>query len=268
MVPNLSIIFMVLSLLVGVIFPLILSLYLIIKKKFKLTCFLLGAACFFLFASILEGLCHNYFLNLNKTTSDLLLNNTLYYVLYGSLMAGIFEEVGRFIMMSLFMKKNHEYKDGFIFGLGHGFMEALLILGIVFLNNIILTLSINSGSFDQILSTIPDSSKNAYISAKDALINTSSSIFLLGGVERIFAITIHVAFSLVVLYAIRNKKIQYLFIAILGHALVDVPSALYQKQVIPLNLVYILLVSTVIILIFVIIKLHRSYQKSFVKNYS
>ncbi|WP_446899568.1 YhfC family glutamic-type intramembrane protease [Clostridium sp. LBM24168] len=37
--------------------------------------------------------------------------------------------------------------------------------------------------------------------------------------------------SILVLYAVKNKKILYLFIAILGHALIDFFPALYLYQI-------------------------------------
>ncbi len=261
MVSNLSIISMFVSLFIGVILPLCFSIFLIVKNKFSIKCFLIGMSCFLLCAYIIEGFFHNYFLSINKTTSDVLLNNTLYYCIYGCLMAGIFEEVGRFIFMNLFMKKEHRYKDGIIFGLGHGIMEAILLLGLACINNIVYSIMINRGNFDSIINSLPEESKGAVAALKNALTTTSPWMFLLGGFERICAIIIHVAFSLVVLYGIKIKKIKYLFIAILGHALVDVPSALYQRKAIPLNLVYILLISSVIILLFVIMRLRTSYKK-------
>ena len=260
MVSNLSITFMIIGVIIGVILPLTFAIYLMAKKKFSISCFLLGMACFFLFASVLESLVHYYILQLNENTSTLLTGNTILYGLYGAFMAGIFEEVGRFIMMKFFMRKNHEFKDGFIFGLGHGFIEAVLIVGVGYFNNIIYSMMINAENFDSMLSSLPD--RDAVMNLKDALINTSSSIFLLGGVERIFAIIIHIAFSLVVLYGIRTKKIKYLFIAILGHALIDFPAVLYQRGIISLVMIYAFLVLSVVILIFVIFKLSKAYKRS------
>jgi len=262
MVPNLSIIFMITAIIIGVILPLALAIYLIAKKKFSISCFLLGMACFFLFASVLEGLVHYYILQLNGTTSAILTGNTILYGLYGAFMAGIFEEVGRFLMMKLFMKRNQEFKDGFIFGLGHGFIEAGLIIGISYLNSIIYSVLINSGNFDTMLSSLPESSRAALMNLKDTLTNTPSPMFLLGGIERVLAIIIHISFSIIVLYGVKTKRIQYLFIAILGHALVDFPAVLYQRGVISLVMIYAWLVLSVAILIFVILRLSKVYKKT------
>src|SRR5699024_10642162 len=45
------------------------------------------------------------------------------------LSAGIFEELARFIMMHFFMKQR-DWQSGFLFGVGHGGIEAILFVGI------------------------------------------------------------------------------------------------------------------------------------------
>jgi uncharacterized membrane protein YhfC len=46
-------------------------------------------------------------------------------------------------------------------------------------------------------------------------------MYLAGGIERLSAMTFHVAASLIVLYGIKNKKNIYLLYAILLHGLLD-----------------------------------------------
>jgi len=57
----------------------------------------------------------------------------------------------------------------------------------------------------------------------DQLVNSQSTDFLIGGLERIFAITIQIALSIVVLYGVRKKNFLYLLLAILLHGVVDSP---------------------------------------------
>lgn len=49
--------------------------------------------------------------------------------------------------------------------------------------------------------------------------------------ERCFAISIHIGLSILVLYAVKNRKYIYYILAILLHALVDFPAALAQKGI-------------------------------------
>lgn len=46
-----------------------------------------------------------------------------------ALSAGLVEEIGRYIMMQLFMKQK-SFKNGILFGLGHGGIEAVLLVGL------------------------------------------------------------------------------------------------------------------------------------------
>ena len=83
---------------------------------------------------------------------------------------------------------------------------------------------INSGIFDSAI--VPQIGEAAAGQVKNLLISTPPVDFLLGGLERIFAITVHLAFSLIVLYAVMNRKVIYLFIAILLHAALNAPAVI------------------------------------------
>ena len=41
------------------------------------------------------------------------------------------------------------------------------------------------------------------------------------GMERLFVLSVHVGFSIIVLYSVRLNKISYLFIAIILHGIID-----------------------------------------------
>ena len=59
-----------------------------------------------------------------------------------------------------------------------------------------------------------------------------SSGFLAIGFERLCALVIQIALSILVLYSINIEKIKYLFVAIILHAMIDIPAILYQMKVI------------------------------------
>lgn len=207
-----------------------LILLLIFKRKFniKYKVFFSGMLTFFVFVQLLEGLAHTYFLVGNETTKNLFENPWLY-MLYGGLMAGIFEEVGRFLMMKYTLNKYREWKDGLTFGLGHGFMEAILLVGINSVVMLAFSTIINNGTFD----TLPmgEQSDAGLITIKDQLVNSPAYMQVLGGVERLSALALHMGLSILVMLGIRNKKTVYLLYAILIHAVFNFPAALYQKDV-------------------------------------
>jgi len=122
-----------------------------------------------------------------------------FYGIFLGLTAGIFEEVARLIFMILFLKDRKRLADGLAFGLGHGGIEAMLLVGI----NSIATMVMNPMGLIN-------------------LSDTSYKLILLGGIERIFAIAFHVGTSLVVLYGIREHKAgRYTTLAVLLHGLLD-----------------------------------------------
>ncbi|WP_225220869.1 YhfC family intramembrane metalloprotease [Bacillus norwichensis] len=228
LVPSFTIASFIISLVVAVVTPIVLLI--IFKKKFNISIkvFFFGVLTFFVFAFILEQLCHAFFLEWNKSTRALLENPWLY-MLYGGLMAGIFEETGRYIMMKYALKKHREWKDGLAFGLGHGGIEAILIVGINSVVMIVFAVMINNGSYDVF---ITGAAAEALAPIYEQLTGSASFIQLFAGIERLGSLTIHMGLSILVLYGIKKGKKTYLLYAILLHAVIDFPAALYQKGII------------------------------------
>ncbi|CAM4172204.1 YhfC family intramembrane metalloprotease [Lederbergia lenta] len=229
MVNTLTIIAIIISLAISVGAPIVLVVIFKRKLGISIKVVLFGMLTFFFFSQVLEQLAHAYFLFGNETTEKLFKNPWMY-MLYGGLMAGIFEETGRFIIMKYVLKHFRRWRDGLAFGIGHGGMEAIILVGLNSVVMIIFAMMINSGNIESLLVNAQVREVLAPIS--DQLTNSSSYFFLLGGIERLSAIAIHIGLSILVLYAIRNQKMIYLFYAIIIHAIFDFPVALYQADVI------------------------------------
>ncbi|RFU63065.1 YhfC family intramembrane metalloprotease [Bacillus sp. V59.32b] len=228
MVKTESMISLIISIAIAIIIPIVLTVYFKKKYKISLKVLLVGALTFFLFVQVLEGLVP--FVVFNNGPASSLLENPWAYMLYGGLMAGIFEETGRFLMFSFLLKKYRECKDGLAFGLGHGGLESVMIVGITNITMLAYAFMINNGTFDKLL--INQQTKDALQPVKQQLISEPSYLYLLGGIERISAIAFQIALSLLVLYAVKENKKVYLLYAIGIHALLNFPAALYQKDVI------------------------------------
>lgn len=231
MVSTSSIVSMIFSLVLSVGIPLVGIIYLKKKYKASLKVFLIGMAAFFISTQILEAPVHVFFLSINKTTSEFLLNTPWAYMLYGGLMAGIFEETARFIAFKYALKDKMELTDGVTFGLGHGGMEAILIGGITTISAITNSVLINSGQFvsklqqSGVAQDVIDKTLNTYL-------NSAPSYWAVIGVERAIAMCIHIALSIIVLYAVKERKNIYYVLAILIHAVINFAPALYQAGVI------------------------------------
>lgn len=145
------------------------------------------------------------------------------------LLAGIFEETARYILFKFIIKKSRSWKEGVLVGLGHGGTEAV-ILGIfaalAFVNMIIYK------NID--LSTVPSIPADQLELAKQQVAAYWSApwyMALMGFVERIFAITLHVSLSVMVLYAIVYRKPIWFWLALLWHALVDAVAVYVGQEV-------------------------------------
>ncbi|PGZ04832.1 YhfC family intramembrane metalloprotease [Bacillus cereus] len=169
--------------------PLVALIYAFWKKRY--IPYILGTLAFVVSQVLIRIPILNY-LNGNSTAFSMfsIMQPVLFAILL-SLSAGIFEEVARFIAMRYFMKQR-DWQSGFLFGAGHGGIEAILIVGIPVLS-LLLSQTV-SGNMDS---------------------------YFVGGIERFFAMLLHIGLSFIVLQAVVQKKFRYVIIAILIHGVVN-----------------------------------------------
>lgn len=225
MVTGLSIFFMAISLLIGICFPIGLAIYFYKKDRVSISVIFLGALTFTVFQILTRIPILNY-IQSQQWFIEFSSNFALLWIFLG-LTAGVFEELGRFIMYKLFMKKKLSRSNAIAFGIGHGGIEAVLLLSIPMVNNIVLSIMINNGIFaEKIAPTLPLAQA---IQIKNALTSTAPYMFAMGGIERILAIVIQIAFSVLVMYGVKTGKFRYVVYAILAHMLVDTPIGFLSK---------------------------------------
>lgn len=214
---------MYMNVFISIFLPIVLLI--IFKKKWNVSIkvFLVGMLTFFVFAILLEGLLHSV------VVTDKLTKQPFLYMLYGGLSAGIFEEVGRYFMFAVMIKQYRDWKDGLAFGLGHGGFEAVVVAG---LNNVLflsMATMMNSGNMEEMLNTAELVA--AFEPIKESLLQANVLETILAGVERISALAIQMGLSILVLYSITSGRKLYLLYAILIHAVIDFPAALFQTGV-------------------------------------
>lgn len=155
-------------------------------------------------------------------------NHYVLYCLILAMTAALFEVVARFGVAKILQKKIN-FEQGVAAGLGHGGIEAILIVGMTYVNNLIYALMINLGSFqgmieDAILSSTSSGPAVAeqLIAVMDSLVETPSYLFYLAGYERILTVILHTAMSLLVCFLVYKKKaLLGVSIAFVMHFLVD-----------------------------------------------
>ena len=237
MVSIFTILALVFSLLACFVFPIVLCIVFMKKTRPGPLPLIMGIIVFIVFVFVLEQLMHYAFLVAIPATKILFENNIWIYATYGAFAAGIFEEGGRFLAFSIFLKKKREWKHGITYGIGHGGIEALLIAAPGVLNSLIYTFMINTGTYDALIKTQPKATADLLLQARDTLLTEASWMFALTGVERLCAICFQIALSVLVLYAIYSKRYMLIGLAVFLHAAIDFPAVLYQRGLLPLWLI-------------------------------
>ena len=222
---------MAVNAILGFAIPIFLAWWAVKKHNAKLSTILIGAATFIVFALVLESLVHKLVLAGDRGAA--IQGNVLYYALYGGLMAGLFEETGRFLSMKFLLKKEPtETKPGVSYGLGHGGVEMLILFGFSMISVLTMAVMVNAGQTDVLLAKTPEASQAALTAQFEQLKTTSAGTYLYGLWERLSAITLHLGLSILVWAAVRKGgKWLWLFpAAILLHALVDALAVILSKS--------------------------------------
>ena len=198
------------------------------KKGAELLPFFIGCVVMILFAFMLEQAAHAFILG--SPAGAVIQSNIKLYALYGGLMAGLFEETGRFAAFSTVLKNSRDQDmNALMYGAGHGGIEAVVVLGLTSVNNLIWSSLINSGNTAQLTASLTGEALTQAEAAIQGLIATPFWMFLIGLLERIFAIALHLALSVLVWFGVKKKEARILFPgAILVHMVVDASAVLFS----------------------------------------
>ncbi|MBD5154944.1 MAG: YhfC family intramembrane metalloprotease [Oscillibacter sp.] len=171
--------------------------------------FLVGAGTFILFALVLEQILHS--LVLLSGAGAMIQGNIWLYGLYGGLAAGIFEETGRFLAFRYVLRNVPGRITALSYGIGHGGIEAFILVGLTMIANLSLGLAYTGGA-----------ELSAEMTAMaETLVSTPAGMFLWAGFERLTAMALHVSLSVLVCAAVRTGKRWMFPAAILLHGAVD-----------------------------------------------
>ncbi|MGN0250345.1 MAG: YhfC family intramembrane metalloprotease [Oliverpabstia sp.] len=246
--------------LLGILIPV--GLLVFFKKKYRVSVksFFIGCAVMLLFALILEQIVHAVVLG--SQVGSIIRNNIWLYALYGGLMAGIFEESGRFLAMRFLLKKEHDNPHhALMYGVGHGGFEAMVLLTLGMVNNLIYSVMINLGQTQTLLAPLDESTRGTLQAAFDTLITTPSWHFLLSPMERIGAIAAQISLSVIVWFAVSGKKCRMplFLLAILLHAVLDAVAVIAAGSGIPVVIVELIIWGMAAVYIFIAKKMWKKY---------
>ena len=219
-----TIITVIITFCVSTVLPLVVLVIYALKNKGKgiWSAWLLGVAGFF----VMQIVIRTPVLNLLATTQsflDFAIENFVWYCLIMAFTAALSEVIGRYVVAKL-MSKNLTFERGIAAGLGHGGIEAIVIIGLPYLNNLFYIGMINSGTFDGVVEQTAalGVDTTSLLAIKENLLHMNSAMFLLAGYERILTMILHVALSLVVCYFVSRKEDwKGIIICLICHCLVD-----------------------------------------------
>lgn len=234
-VPVLSFVTIGIAIAFGFLIPAVLFLFLQKKYDCKKLPFFIGCGTFFLFAIVLEGIFHSLILAGGRAES--LMSKPVLYGLYGGFMAGLFEETGRFVAYKILLKKGKDKyaddKNALAYGAGHGGFEAFYILVVSMITNLVFGIMINTGNTEALFKGLDEAKIAATQNVLNQLVTISPWTFLVSVIERFGAVAYHIAASVLVWFAVKNKKIWLYPLAIVLHMLLDMLAVIGMKFGIP-----------------------------------
>lgn len=208
-----------------ILIPLTGMVYLNIRKNAEIKYAVAGAVVFFSFALVLEKMLHLVVLPLIDQEKQ-----TWLYVLYGALAAGIFEEIPRYYVLKIMdKKKSLGTYDALQYGLGHGGFEMTILVGLTGISHFFLERKVNALGLATILKDIPPAYHGQVKESIQALASIQGAQIILPLVERILALSFHLAMALLAYFIVRGfLKKSALVLAVGLHFLMDLPAMLFQ----------------------------------------
>ena len=199
--------------------PVGLAIYLTRKFRKGWRLFWIGAATFVFsqalhipFNALINPLFNRFsFIALPLALQNLIISGVL------GLSAGIFEEFSRYIMYRWWAKDARSWSSGLLAGTGHGGIEAIL-LGLLALYGYIQMLAVRGVDISTLVAPNQVELARAQI---QSYWSAPWYLTMLGAVERLFALPLHLACSILVLQAFVRRKFWWVGAAVFLHALAD-----------------------------------------------
>ena len=211
--------------------------------------FLAGAVTFIVFALVLERIFH--FLVLQSGAGASIQGNIWIYGLYGGLAAGVFEETGRFLAFRVVLRSRKARITSLAYGIGHGGVEAFLIAGLAMASNLILGLIYSHGG------PIP----SEILPSVESLLTIPATMFLWSGFERLAAMALHMALSILVFASVRTNRRWLYPAAILIHAAVDF-AAVISNAYLPVAATEILVMALTAVILLRAVRIYKSLSNA------
>ena len=234
------------------------------KEQTKIRWLIAGAVGFIVSARVLELGVHYLCIIADNPVSRFINGNSAAFVLYGILVAGVFEECGRYVILKYVMKKDRTRENAVLYGIGHGGIEILAVL----LPGMIIYLAIavlySQGDTENALRAlnITEETAAAALPSVQAAAIFDYTAMAMNVIERMLAMSLHIGLTVIVYYGVVNARKICLPLAILLHMLMDTFPALYQRGLVPLWAVEVWAAVWAVIVVFLAVKLYGKMRMS------
>lgn len=222
-----SLLFMLLTAVLGIALPLITAIIWCKKKHEPFTTVLIGAATFLLFAIVIEKPLQALVISLDSPVSQFVNARPVLWGIIVGLFPGLFEETGRFVAFKTVLRKRKQRETGLSHGIGHGGFEALFILGITYIEYFVFAIMLNQGSFVELMiepvkDTLTPEVVKQITGIVEQITTFSAATMGVALVDRLIAVLYHIGASIMVFYAVKDKKKWWLYpLSILIHTVID-----------------------------------------------
>ena len=232
------------------------------KERTNLTYLLAGAVGFIVSARMLELGVHYFCILADNPVSRFINGNTAAYMLYGTAMAGVFEECGRHIVLKYVMKKNRTRENAVMYGIGHGGIEILAVILPSIVTYLVVAVVFSAGNTENALSAlkITEETAAAALPSVQAAAAFDYAAMAMNVMERLFAMLLHIGLTVIVYYGVVNAKKSCLPAAIALHMLMDAFPALYQRGAVPLWSVEVWAAVCTAGILFIALKLYKKMK--------
>ena len=223
------------------VIPVVLFIIWKIKTRESIAPVFIGAAVWFVFAIVLKIAPAYFLLQADNPVAKAISGNVWLSYLTAGILAGVFEETGRFLAFRFVLKKYRHRRTSITYGIGHGGFESVYI-GFQIASLAVIGILANSGNIGLIAGNADEATLSLLAAQLQPYTDLHFSECMLAVFERLPAITAHIAFSVMVFAAAREKRFIYLFpVAVVLHMVLDFFAVFYQAGYVDLWLMEIIL---------------------------
>jgi len=210
---------------IDVIFPILLALWVRRRYRVKWIFALYGALVFFtcqILTRVPAIQVVQYLLRDKLQASRPLLMGWL---MIAAVTAGLFEEAGRYLgYRFLWRREEKNWRRAVMYGVGHGGLESMLLVGGLAIMGLINVVILSSMDVSQL--PVKGERLAQIEMARAQIAGMPWWLPLLGGVERIFAMSVQISLAVMVLQCFLRQSLKWLWAAISYHTLVDLTASL------------------------------------------